>query len=436
MDCNRFTSLADACRKHGARADKLEKYLRQADPPADDLVALFSRLPPGQGARMLDRALAHGVGPKDPDDLRGFFAAVEDVPLWLDEGLLDLGSRTYLRCGIVCGLVLACSCLPLAYRSGAASKPLMFSSQLIERAVRRLGETNRFFLEICAPDGLKRHSPGWKITVKVRTMHAQMRRLLRQGRTKPWREAEWGAPINQMDLAATSLLFSVSQLRHLRRVGFHFTAAESEGVMHLWRYAGHLLGIVPDLNCATEREGRGLQQLLFDAYDGPDDDSIRLTESLMKIAAPALLASGLPGLLPGDAHGKPRGLLGRLSRGLAQFLACRVQSEAFKGHLSRFCYGLSHGILGREFAASLRYPTTAWRYTAPALLRSVVAPLEACRRLIPGGTLWAARIGHRHLRHMMQTRAFAPRPTFRQLTEAVAPPPGPPEPSGGPTDAK
>ena len=225
--------------------------------------------------------------------------------------------------------------------------------------------------------------------------HAQMRRVLRQAANKDtgkwwWEANQWGMPINQMDLAATSLLFSVSQLRHLRRVGFHFTAAESEGVMHLWRYAGHLLGVVPDLLCATEAKGRGLQRLLFDAYDGPDEDSIRLIQALMKTAVPALLAAGLP-----------------------QFLGARVRSDAFKGHLSQFCYGLSHGILGREFAESLGYPPTAWRYTAPALLCSVVAPLEVCRRFVPGGTRWAARLGHFHLRRMMRTRTFAPNPSFR-----------------------
>ena len=167
----------------------------------------------------------------------------------------------------------------------------MYKADLIKKAVKRLGETNRVFLEM-HPDGLKRGNPGWKLAIEVRMKHAQMRRVLRQAANKDtgkwwWEANEWGMPINQMDLAATSLLFSVSQLRHLRRVGFHFTAAESEGVMHLWRYAGHLLGVVPDLLCATEAKGRGLQRLLFDAYDGPDKDSIRLIQALMKTAVPA-----------------------------------------------------------------------------------------------------------------------------------------------------
>ena len=162
MGINRFTGLPDACRKHCAPddrradklADKLKKYLRQGDPLADALAEEFSQLyPRDKATKILDQALEGGADavPKASDALRAFMAAVEDEPLWLDKGLLELGSRTYLRCGIVCGLVLACSCLPLAYRSGAGNKPLMYKADLIKKAVKRLGETNRVFLEICAP---------------------------------------------------------------------------------------------------------------------------------------------------------------------------------------------------------------------------------------------------------------------------------------------
>ena len=49
-------------------------------------------------------------------------------------------------------------------------------------------------------------------------------------------------------------------------------------------------------------------------------------------------------------------------------LGPRVRSDAFKGHLVRFVTGCRTASSGREFAAVLQYPPTAWRYTAPALL--------------------------------------------------------------------
>ena len=81
--------FSHACRKHnlrcpkehGNRADKLENYILQGDPLADEVAALFSRLPPGHGAKMLDHGLEGGIDkiPSAPAALRAFFAPIEDV---------------------------------------------------------------------------------------------------------------------------------------------------------------------------------------------------------------------------------------------------------------------------------------------------------------------------------------------------------------------
>jgi hypothetical protein len=423
----------DVRRKYPHRADKLAVYLFRGDPPADDVADLFCRLPPGHGTKMLDRLLEHGIGavPQPPRVLRDFYAAVADVPLWLDWDLLDLGSRTYMRCGFVGGIVLGCCALPLAYRSASASKPLVFSREFYLRAVRRLSETNRFFFETCKPGGLRRHRPGWQITVRVRLMHAQMRRLLRQGKSRPWKEDHWGVPINQVDMAVASLLFSASQLGHLRRVGFHFSAAESEGVMHLWRYCGRLIGLAPELLCATEAEGQHLLRLLLGVYDAPDAGSVRLTRALMERAMPMLLAAILPWVIPaGDLPGKgrSRGWLGRVGLGVAP--------ATFRRQMSRFCYGLSHGLLGGPVVAGLEYPGTAWRHTAPLLLRALVTPAEVCRRLLPWGTALAARLGQKQMERLMLIQVFAAHPLFRLMLSSPDDAPEPGSHAGGPTDAR
>src|SRR5208282_5123098 len=113
MPPTRCPDLDDLRKRHGKRAEKLAGYLLQGDFLADALVACFSQLPPGRGAKMLDLALEQGVDavPRAPQALCDFFAQVEDVPLWLDWDLLDLGSRTYMRCGCLGGIVLGCSAL-------------------------------------------------------------------------------------------------------------------------------------------------------------------------------------------------------------------------------------------------------------------------------------------------------------------------------------
>jgi hypothetical protein len=429
MPPTRYTelNLAALRQKHGPRADTAVAYLSHADPCSDEMVALFSQMPPQRGTKMFNQALEYGIDavPQPPKPLRDFFDHVEAMPLWLDKRLLELGTRTLLRCGVFTGIVLGCSCLPLSYRSGAGTKALMFTGELSKRSIRRLSETNRFFLETCLPDGMQRGKPGWKMTVRIRVMHASMRRLLRQSKNKPWNEEAWGLPINQMDLAATQLLFSASLLQHLRRLGFHFSAQESYAVMHLWRYSGHLLGVVPELLCSTEDEGCTLLKLLLDVTGRPDMDSLVLTEALMKTAMPIHMAAILPWLLstaddPGELRSR-KGLL-HFCRLALRRLGLRVPPEVVREQMTRLCYGLSHGIVGDQVASDLNYPGTSWRSTAPLLLRSFIAPLETCRRLIPGGTSLAYWFGHRQIQRLMKTKLFARRPHDMQTPDSQGTP--------------
>ncbi len=330
---SRFTNLEEARRGFGVHVDRLGSFLNATDPLADELVATLGRLRAGKGRQMVDVALEQGIKavPNAPAALRALFAQVDEVPLWVDWEQLDRGGAAHRRCGLAGGLILACCSLPLIYGSPAGNKPLIFSGQLVYKAARRLSETARFAQETCLPGGLRRFGKGWKITINVRLMHAQIRRLL--WNSQRWNASDWGAPVNQVDLVATNLLFSVAQLDHLRRIGFHFSRAEGESVMQLWRYSGYLLGIDPALLCATETEGRRLLHLIHATQGPPDQDAQKLTRALMEQA--------IPGLFPKD---KPYG----------------------PSRLTALCYGLSYTLLGKPFAENLAYPKTYWRYTAPA----------------------------------------------------------------------
>ena len=392
----RYTHLPNLSalrKKHGPRADWAAEFFGQGDPPADDLVTEFLKLRNNSiGMAMFNRALNQGIAAVDlpRKRLREFFGIVEAVPEWLDRELLALGSRTHLRCGVFSCLVLGAAALPLAYRSGAGNKPLIFTGELVARAVRRLSETNRFFIDCCLPGGLALHSPGWKNILKVRLVHAHLRHRLYRGDKRPWDQPAWGVPINQVDMAATQLLFSVTLLEHLRALGFHFTADESAALMHLWRYAGHLMGVHADLAAASESGGRRLKELLLDVGGCADEGSHELIKVLMEKAMPALLG----GLVPLPPGWPPRWLRRWLQRPWLLRL--------FQQHLGHCCYAVSRNILGDEVAADLRYPSTIWRHLAPRLLRWVIAPLEIGRLVIPGGSDLAATLGHKHMQYLIK----------------------------------
>ena len=54
-------------------------------------------------------------------------------------------------------------------------------------------------------------------------------------------------PLNQHDLAITLGVFCYINLRSLRRMGIFLTANDIDAYTHMWRYAGHVLGIHSDL---------------------------------------------------------------------------------------------------------------------------------------------------------------------------------------------
>ncbi len=243
----RFIGLEAARAKFGARADRIAGFLLDADPLADAVVAAASELPPGEGFRLFAEAAAHGIRtlPHAPEAFHAFFTETETVPAWADPARMEAGRRLFLRYGALAGMVLGGRSLVLGYISPAGNKPLVLSGRLEAQAPRRLAETGRFVQAITEPGGLAVLGDGYQITLKVRYMHAQVRRMIeRSGR---WQREAWGRPINQHDMAGTTLLFSLVVVDGLRKLGAHIPRAAADDYLHLWRVIGRLMGVDAEL---------------------------------------------------------------------------------------------------------------------------------------------------------------------------------------------
>ena len=372
----RFVNVEAARRVYGGRVDTLGAFLSKTDPLAEAVVAAFSELAPGKGKKLLDQALDEGIGavPSAPKALVRLFEAIEAVPFWVDREQLDLGGATLLRCGFLGLSVLAAGSLPLSYLASGGNKALTFSRRLVEMAPRRLVDTMRFHLETCLPGGLERGSEGFKTTIRVRLVHAQMRRILwASGR---WDAAAWGAPLNQSDTAGTNVLFSAYPLRWLRRLGYHFTPEESDAVVQLWRYSGHLLGIDPVLLSATEAEAHRLGAIVEATWGPPDDDSRALIHALRGAMA-GLMAARFP------------------KSPTSPFLPKPALASEFWSTLTRFC-------LGDAVLDQLGIPKSPARVLLP-VMRAAVAQGEALRRRSPRGTELALRMGTELERYFVST---------------------------------
>jgi len=364
-----YSNLETARREHGPRADQYVSLLWRTDPLAEAVMEAFAPLPEPEWQAMLNRALDHGIAavPEAPAALRALFEQLDRVPFWVDRRQCNLGGATFLRCRLGF-LALSMHALPLIYSWPAGNKPLALSGHLVHRASQRLKDTTRYVFAISQPDGLARFSDGFKMTVRVRLIHAQVRKLLWQ--SGQWREEAWGAPINQCHMAGTNLLFSVGVLDGLTRIGYRFTAAEREALIHLWRYAGALLGVENELLVAGEWEGHRLLDLIFTFEPKPDDDSRALVHALMQTALE---------YLRGFRAGRP----------------CSMN----------VCFGIARALIGNERADALGLPRTLWRWLVPAI-RPATWLIETARCFSPSVQALARVAGPKAFRHLLSERGL------------------------------
>ena len=208
-------------------------------------------------------------------------------------------------------------------------------------AMRRLFDTGRLMVDACAngPDALRAGGAGWRAAVRVRALHAKVRRRLlrRGGGAEPgsggggggggggsggrWDVETYGVPINQEDMAATLLAFSYNVLVGVEAIrGEELPEAEQEAFLHLWRYMGHLLGVAETHNpCAGGmRLAKARLESIILHLLHPDELSVRVATHLLKapyahLCAPRAargfeLSAQMTRLLVGDELGDALGL--------------------------------------------------------------------------------------------------------------------------------
>jgi hypothetical protein len=358
---SRFVNGEAARARFGDRVDRIAAYLMASDPLADALVETIETSG-GQAYRDFEKAAARGIASLDrpPPSFRAFFAQTEHVPPWVDWETLDRGGEVLLRAGPLGGLVLATKSLVLGYAAPGGNKPLAFSGRLEKQAARRLNETAKFVQATCSPGGLRPTAEAYQITLKVRLIHAQVRRMLL--RSPKWDTGRWGIPANQHDLVGTSLLFSVIVLQGLRQLGLQVSAEDGERYMQLFRYSGYLSGVDPELQPASEAEAVRLGDVIEMTQGAPDEDARRLTRALLDSPLEA-----------------------------ARTRTGRRNAE----HQRDFATAMCRELIGHDRADQLGLPRTTYRYMVP-FFRRLVSSVELVRTSVPlraadGPALWAGR---------------------------------------------
>ncbi|MEQ8350835.1 MAG: oxygenase MpaB family protein [Leptospiraceae bacterium] len=339
--------------------NRMAPYFFATDVLADAVVEDFSRLRPGEGNAILALALKLGIDqvPQAPGSVRDMFSDIERTPLWVDWDEIEFGANAFMRTGPFGPAALMCHSLPTGYLDPLSSKPLVFSGRLVQRARRRLDETAGFVYECCSPGGLRPGSRGFQVTIRVRLMHAQVRRLLLKSGT--WDTENWGMPINQWQMLGSNVLFSLAVIRALRRWGLYISTKEEQAMYSIWRYNGFLLGIDRDILPATSNEcGRILEVLEFNRQPA-DEPSIQLMSSLL------------------DAGSS---------------MAVDVVALPMRSIVRSMLSGLTRNLLGAKRAGELGLRFNIWQFL-PYCIWPLVRFAEVLRLLIPGAGFLAIRVG-------------------------------------------
>ena len=254
-----------------------------------------------------------------PASMRLFFEEAETAPEWLDFSAFAPAVRMFHRNSSVILAAFVAGVLIEGFTTNIA-KSFFITGRVRDQGIRRLGQNNRHMMEIFLPGGLYRHGDGWKLSVRIRIVHARVRRLL--SNTEDWEGEAWGLPISAAHLGYAVAAFSARLLKHMKTLGATYSKEESESFMAVWRYSGHLMGIPETILFRDEADALKLYEVGLMCEPECPIESVVMAHSLVN-SAPLIAGMTAPGE---------------------------------RRRLAQYVYRISRGLIGRETADRLMYP--------------------------------------------------------------------------------
>ena len=197
------------------------------------------------------------------------------------------------------------------------AKSFFITGRVREQGVRRLGQNNRHMMEIFLPGSMYRDGDGWKLSVRIRIIHARLRRLLND--SEDWNSEAWGLPISAAHLGYAISAFSARLLKHMKTLGATYSDEEYASFMAVWRYSGHLMGIPETILFQDADEALKLYDLGQMCEPDAPIESVVMAHSLVNSAP----------------------------------LIAGVTDPTGRRNLARYVYRISRGLIGKEAADSL-----------------------------------------------------------------------------------
>ena len=305
-------------------ADNYVAHTMIGDPDADALIEALVPFGQRESSRFINAAMTMknmSVLLDAPPILMEFFEKAARPPEWVDLDAFDAGIRMFHRnsrlvLGAFVGGVLVEGFSTSIGRSSIL--PGVFARQ----GVRRLRQNNRHMIEIFMPHGLAIDGDGWRLSVRVRLIHAQVRHLLNN--SDDWDTEAWGVPLSSAHMGYSITAFSARLVQHMKSLGAIFNDAEKESFLAVWRYSGHLMGIPEAILFQNEEDAFELYRIGRMCEPAPDWHSIAMANALVNSAP----------------------------------LVVGINDPVERRQLAKYVYSVSRAMIGKELADELQYPSS------------------------------------------------------------------------------
>jgi len=314
-----------ACLVDKVTADNYLAHTQIGDPVMDAVVEELAPLPQKQVHKFVQAGMDQDrEGMRNaPQILRDFFLeAPQPDPDWLDYEAFAPGVRAFQRNSIPVLSAFVTGVLIDGF-STLISKSFVQTGRIFDDGVWRLRQNNRHQMEIFWPGGLRRHGDGWKLSVRIRFVHAQVRRLL--GQSEEWEHDAWGVPISAAHLGYSIACFATRTVNYSEALGARYSTEERAGFHDVWRYAGYLMGIPETILFTDETHSLDIYRIGSMCEPPPTTEAIIMTNALINSAP----------LVAGIDEPKQRRAL-----------------------VDKVIYPVSRALIGKKLADHLRFPAT------------------------------------------------------------------------------
>ena len=258
-------------------------HMRIGDPAADAVMVDLAGLKAAESSRLLRAAMEQkeDILRDAPRSLQDFVNEVATLPAWYDREAAFRGCRVFLENSDQFLMGFAGAAIVEGF-STTISRSFAITGRLIDDGVRRLKQNLRQLLDMFLPRGIEPSGDGWKLTLRIRMVHARARRLIRD--SSEWDQDAWGLPINAAHVSLGAVAFSARLLEFATMLGAPLDDEDRAGFMAVWSYAAHLMGVPEALMFHSQAEGLRLFRVATACEPPPDYDAIAMAHCILNSA--------------------------------------------------------------------------------------------------------------------------------------------------------